>query len=100
MDLGKRYRLYTWVAGTASLGMGALRTRIDSGDAAKLVPFGMSVFWAINAGYQSVIPFPMPHSMQAVRWSLLAFPIFVAVCYGTAYVAATRRASGGELRLT
>jgi hypothetical protein len=139
MDLSKRYRLYTWVAGTASLGMGAfhlalphvfgwgpyvetlppaihwgvysincffsvllilgallsLRTRIDSGDAATLVPFGMSAFWAINAAYQIVIPFPMPRSMQAVRWSLLAFPIVVAVCYGAAYVAASsfRRAA-------
>lgn len=67
----------------------SLRTRIDSGDAARLVPFGMSVFWAINAGYQIVIPFPMPRSMQPVRWSLLAFPIFVAVCYGAAFVAAS-----------
>ena len=72
-----------------------LRTRIDSGDAAKLVPLGMSVFWAINAAYQIVIPFPMPRSMQAVRWSLLGFPIIVAVCYGAAYVAASsfRRAA-------
>ena len=66
-----------------------LRTRIDSGDAARLVPFGMSVFWAINAAYQIVIPFPMPRSMQAIRWSLLAFPIFVGVCYGAAYLAAS-----------
>ena len=49
----------------------------------------MSVFWAINAAYQIVIPFPVPRSMQAVRWSLLAFPIIVAVCYGAAYVAAS-----------
>jgi len=52
----------------------SLRTRIDSGEAARLVP----------------LPFPMPRSMQVVRWSLLAFPILVATCYAVATVAAWR----------
>jgi hypothetical protein len=133
MDLGTRYRVCTWIAGTASLGMGAfhlvlpqvfgwgpyvarlppavhwgmyaincffsillilgallsLRTRIDSGDAARLVPLGMGVFWTINAAYQLIIPFPMPRSMQPLRWALLAFPILVAACYGVAWFAAS-----------
>lgn len=133
MDLGKRYRMLTWIGGAASLGMGAfhlflpqafgwgpyvdtlppaihwgvyaincffsvllilgallsLRTRIDSGEAARLVPLGMAVFWTINAGYQVIIPFPVPRSMLAVRWSLLAFPVLVAACYGAAFLAAS-----------
>ena len=67
----------------------SLRTRIDSGDAARLVPLGMSVFWTINAAYQVVIPFPVPRSMQAVRWSLLAFPVLVAAGYAVAFAAAS-----------
>ncbi|MEK6371082.1 MAG: hypothetical protein AABO58_00115 [Acidobacteriota bacterium] len=66
----------------------SLRLRIDSGEAARLVPLGMSVFWAINAIYQILIPFPMPRSMQALRWAFLAFPIVVGAFYAGAFVAA------------
>ena len=133
MDLRRRYRLCTAIAGIASLSMGAfhivlpqvfgwgpfvdtlppavawgvyaintffsvllmlgallsLRTRIDS-DASRIVPLGMCLFWVINAAYQVVIPFPMPPSLIAVRWSLLAFPVIVAACYAVAFNAATR----------
>lgn len=134
VDSISRYRLYKWIAGVASLSMGAfhlvlpqvfgwgpyvqglppaigwgvyaincffsvllilgallsLRTRIDSGEAARLVPLGMGVFWAINAGYQLVIPFPVPRSLQFVRWLLVAFPILVCGLYAGAAVEATR----------
>ena len=133
MTLSQRYRLCTWLAGIATLGMGAfhlvlpqvfgwgpyvktlppaihwgvysincffsvllilgallsLRTRIDSGEAARLVPLGMSVFWAINATYQILIPFPMPRSMQPLRWSLLAFPIVFGAFYAGAFIVAS-----------
>src|SRR5436190_7310250 len=102
MTAQKRYRLCMWIAGIASLSMGAfhiflpqvfgwgpyvrtlppavawgvyalntffsvllilgallsLGMRVDSGDAARWVPLGMSVFWAVNATYQIVVPFP------------------------------------------
>ena len=68
----------------------SLRTRIESGDAARLVPLGMCAFWVVNAAYQVVRPFPVPRSLVAVRWSLLAFPVIVAACYGAAWRAAAR----------
>ena len=133
VDLRRRYRLCTAIAGIASLSMGAfhlvlpqvfgwgpyvdtlppaiawgvyaintffsvllilgawlsLRARIDS-DAARLVSLGMCAFWVVNAAYQVVRPFPTPRSLVAVRWSLLAFPVIVAACYGAAWRAATR----------
>ena len=49
----------------------------------------MGIFWVINAAYQVVIPFPVPRSLVAVRWSLLAFPVIVAACYAVAFRAAT-----------
>jgi hypothetical protein len=67
----------------------SLGTRIDS-DAARVVPLGMCAFWVINAAYQVVRPFPMPRSLVAVRWSLLAFPLLVAACYAAAWRAAAR----------
>lgn len=67
----------------------SLRTRIDSGDVARLVPLGMSIFWFINATYQILIPFPMPRSMQVLRWAFLAFPIVVGGLYAAATVMAS-----------
>jgi hypothetical protein len=71
-----------------SLGM-----RIDSGHAARWVPLGMCIFWAVNATYQILVPFPMPRSMQALRWSLLAFPIVVGAFYAGALVIAAMAAA-------
>jgi hypothetical protein len=67
----------------------SVATRIDSGSAARLVPLGMSVFWAVNATYQILEPFPMPRSMQPLRWSLLAFPIIIGALYAGATVIAS-----------
>ena len=65
--------------------------------ATRCTVWGMGVFWVLNAGYQAILPMPLPEPLRAVGWSLLGFAVVMAFFYAVAIVvafSANRRPDG------
>lgn len=53
--------------------------------------WGMGVFWILNAGYQALVPMPLPERFRAIGWFLLGFAVLVALLHALAIAVSWRR---------
>jgi hypothetical protein len=66
----------------------ALKDRV-----ARMVILSMALYWTLNAGFQVLLPMPLPRAFAALRWGFLGFSVAVILLYLSALVPARRGAA-------
>ena len=85
------FSLLLLAGGVMTLGI-AWRPELKQG-VGRWVIVAMAGYWVFNAGYQVLIPMPMPRSLTSLRWAFLGFGLSVALLYMGALAGAGRTVS-------